>query len=100
MALRHRLELPSPNDPCSAVRRSASPSRRCGRMLAEGRGGSLDLRAARAWFLQAAEQANADAEVATGEMLIKRPRRAAGQGFGDDVVRACRRRPSRRIACS
>jgi TPR repeat protein len=42
----------------------------CGRMLAEGRGGSLDLRAARAWFLQAAEQDNADAEVAAGEMLI------------------------------
>jgi TPR repeat protein len=42
----------------------------CGRMLAEGRGASTDLRAARAWYLEAAEQGNADAEVAAGEMLI------------------------------
>lgn len=42
----------------------------CGRMLAEGRGGAPDLPAARAWFLRAAGQRNADAEVAAGEMLI------------------------------
>jgi uncharacterized protein len=42
----------------------------CGRMLAEGRGSALDLRAARGWFLQAAGQDNADAEAAAGEMLI------------------------------
>jgi TPR repeat protein len=42
----------------------------CGRMLSEGRGNPLDLRAARAWFLKAAEQEIADAEVAAGEMLI------------------------------
>jgi TPR repeat protein len=42
----------------------------CGRMLAEGRGSTLDLPAARVWFLQAAEQHNADAEVAAAEMLI------------------------------
>lgn len=42
----------------------------CGRMLAEGRGSPVDLSAARAWFLRAAEQHNADAETAAGEMLI------------------------------
>jgi TPR repeat protein len=42
----------------------------CGRMLAEGRGSALDLPAARACFLQAAEQHNADAEAAAGEMLL------------------------------
>lgn len=42
----------------------------CGRMLAEGRGASLDVVAAREWFLKAAEQGNADAEVAAGEMLV------------------------------
>jgi TPR repeat protein len=42
----------------------------CGRMLAEGRGSTPDLPAARAWFIRAAEQRNADAEVAAGEMLI------------------------------
>jgi TPR repeat protein len=39
-------------------------------MLAEGRGSPVDLSAARAWFLRAAEQHNADAETAAGEMLI------------------------------
>jgi TPR repeat protein len=42
----------------------------CGRMRAEGRGCPPDLRAARAWFLRAAELQNPDAEVAAGEMLI------------------------------
>jgi TPR repeat protein len=42
----------------------------CGRMLAEGRGCAPDLQAARAWFLQAAEKGNTDAEVAAGEMLF------------------------------
>jgi len=42
----------------------------CGRMLADGRGGAMDLPAARVWFLLAAEQRNADAEAAAAEMLI------------------------------
>jgi len=42
----------------------------CGRMRAEGRGCPPDPRAARAWFLRAAELHNSDAEVAAGEMLI------------------------------
>jgi TPR repeat protein len=42
----------------------------CGRMLADGRGAASDPRAARAWFLQAAEEGYADAEVAAGEMLL------------------------------
>jgi TPR repeat protein len=39
-------------------------------MRAEGRGCPPDADAARAWFLQAAELLNADAEVAAGEMLF------------------------------
>jgi len=54
----------------------------CGRMLAEGRGCTLDLPAARAWFLQAAGQCNADAEVAAGEMLFN------GRGGPPDRSRA------------
>jgi len=42
----------------------------CGRMRAEGRGCHPDPEAARAWFLRAAEQRNADAEAAAGEMLF------------------------------
>jgi TPR repeat protein len=42
----------------------------CGRMVADGRGASSDPRVARAWFLQAAGEGYADAEVAAGEMLL------------------------------
>ena len=53
-----------------------------GRMLAEGRGTPPDHEAARAWFLRAAENRHADAEVAAGEMLIN------GRGGAADPKRA------------
>jgi TPR repeat protein len=53
-----------------------------GRLLAEGRGCLPDAVAAREYFLKAAEQHNADAEVAAGEMLIN------GRGGPPDPDRA------------
>lgn len=53
----------------------------CGRMRAEGRGCQPDPEAARAWFLRAAEQGNADAEAAAGEMLFNGVGGPADQAF-------------------